>query len=97
MVRESGHDIPFLVVSGTIGEERAVAMMKAGAHDYVMKSNLTRLAPAVAKRDSGRPARRELRPPRPSAGGWRRSSGGPRKWKASDGWPAPWPTISITC
>jgi signal transduction histidine kinase len=61
MVRESGHDIPFLVVSGTIGEERAVAMMKAGAHDYVMKSNLTRLAPAVAREIGDALARRELR------------------------------------
>ncbi|MGA2119966.1 MAG: response regulator [Bryobacteraceae bacterium] len=61
MVRESGHDIPFLVVSGTMGEERAVAMMKAGAHDYVMKSNLARLAPVVAREVRDALARRELR------------------------------------
>ena len=42
-------DIPFIVVSGIIGEVRAVEMMKAGAHDYVPKSNLTRLLPAVAR------------------------------------------------
>ncbi|MGE5401448.1 MAG: sensor histidine kinase [Ignavibacteriales bacterium] len=40
-------DIPFIVVSGTIGEETAVEAMKAGAHDYVMKSNLARLIPAL--------------------------------------------------
>ena len=61
MVREGGHDIPFLVVSGAIGEERAVAMMKAGAHDYVMKSNLARLAPAVEREMRDAVARRELR------------------------------------
>lgn len=45
----SGLDIPLIVVSGTIGEGVAVDMMKAGAHDYIMKSNLQRLAPAVER------------------------------------------------
>jgi PAS domain S-box-containing protein len=49
LLRESGQDIPFIVVSGTIGEETAVALMKAGAQDYVMKGNLSRLAPAVER------------------------------------------------
>src|SRR5215469_5241716 len=40
-------DVPFLIVSGVIGEETAVAGMKAGIHDYVSKNNLARLAPAV--------------------------------------------------
>jgi len=61
ILRESGRDIPFLVVSGTIGEERAVAMMKAGAQDYVMKDNLARLAPAVEREIRDAAARRELR------------------------------------
>jgi len=61
IVREAGHDIPFLVVSGTIGEELAVAMMKAGAHDYLVKSNLARLAPAVGREIRDALARRELR------------------------------------
>lgn len=61
IVREIGHDIPFLVVSGTMGEERAVAMMKAGAQDYLMKSNLARLAPAMAREIQDALARRELR------------------------------------
>ncbi|KST69278.1 hybrid sensor histidine kinase/response regulator [Mastigocoleus testarum] len=42
-------DLPFIVVSGTIGEDVAVAVMKAGAHDYLLKSNLTRLVPAVER------------------------------------------------
>jgi len=50
--REFGLDIPFVIVSGVIGEETAVAAMKAGVHDYVSKDNLARLGPA---------ARRELR------------------------------------
>lgn len=43
----SGLDIPLIIVSGTIGEEMAVEVMKAGAKDYVMKDNLSRLGPAV--------------------------------------------------
>lgn len=46
-VRESGRDIPFIFVSGTMGEDIAVGAMKAGAHDYVMKNNLKRLAVAM--------------------------------------------------
>jgi PAS domain S-box-containing protein/putative nucleotidyltransferase with HDIG domain len=49
VLRESGQDIPFIVVSGTIGEEIAVEVMKAGAHDYVLKNNLVRLGPAVER------------------------------------------------
>ncbi|HAM35504.1 MAG TPA: hypothetical protein DEB40_04455 [Elusimicrobia bacterium] len=52
LIRRKDIDLPFIIVSGAIGEDVAVAAMKAGAHDYVMKSNLARLAPAV---------RRELR------------------------------------
>ncbi|MBI5248940.1 MAG: sigma 54-interacting transcriptional regulator [Desulfomonile tiedjei] len=47
LVQEEQLDIPFIIVSGAIGEETAVAAMKAGAHDYVMKNNLARLVPAV--------------------------------------------------
>jgi signal transduction histidine kinase len=61
IVRESGRDVPFPVVSGTIGEERAAAMMRAGANDYVMKTNLMRLTPAVEREIRDALARRELR------------------------------------
>jgi PAS domain S-box-containing protein len=44
-----GLDLPFIVVSGQIGEEVAVATMKAGAHDYIMKDKLLRLAPAIER------------------------------------------------
>lgn len=49
LLQDSGLDIPFIVVSGKIGEDQAVAAMKAGAHDYVMKQNLSRLAPALER------------------------------------------------
>jgi PAS domain S-box-containing protein len=42
-------DVPFVIVSGAIGEETAVAAMKAGAHDYVMKGHLGRLIPAIER------------------------------------------------
>jgi PAS domain S-box-containing protein len=47
--RSTGLDIPFILVSGTIGEEIAVEAMKAGAGDYLMKSSLVRLAPALER------------------------------------------------
>ncbi|MFN3531258.1 MAG: EAL domain-containing protein [Candidatus Brocadia sp.] len=45
----SGLDIPFIIVSGSIGEDLAVSSMKAGAHDYIMKDNLARLVPAIER------------------------------------------------
>ncbi|TAM45677.1 MAG: EAL domain-containing protein [Gammaproteobacteria bacterium] len=49
LLRGTGLDIPFIIVSGTIGEDRAVIAMKAGAHDYILKGNLKRLVPAVER------------------------------------------------
>ena len=49
LLQERGLDIPFIAVSGTMSEETAVAMMKAGAHDYLNKENLTRLIPAIER------------------------------------------------
>lgn len=49
IIKNSSLDIPFLIVSGGIGEDTAVSAMKAGAHDYIMKGNLSRLGPAVAR------------------------------------------------
>jgi signal transduction histidine kinase len=47
--RSRGLLAPFIIVSGTIGEETAVNVMRAGANDYVMKNNLQRLAPAIQR------------------------------------------------
>jgi signal transduction histidine kinase len=49
ILHECGEDIPFIIVSGGIDAALAVDLMKAGAHDYVMKADLTRLAPAIAR------------------------------------------------
>jgi two-component system, cell cycle sensor histidine kinase and response regulator CckA len=60
MLQKSNFDIPFVVVSGTMGEERAVDILKAGATDYVLKSHLARLGPVVrrALRESAERAER---------------------------------------
>ncbi len=49
ILREHNRRIPCIVVSGKIGEENAAGVMRSGAHDYVSKSNLARLAPAVRR------------------------------------------------
>jgi len=61
VVQELGIDWPFIIVSGSIGEEIAVSAMKAGAHDYMLKENLTRLAPAVERELREAEIRRERR------------------------------------
>ena len=61
LLRQSGMEIPFLVVSGTIGEDLAVAMMKAGASDYVLKDRLARLGPAVRRALDEKQQREEAR------------------------------------
>lgn len=47
MLRASGRQLPFILVSGQIGEDTAVEAMRNGASDYLLKANLTRLAPAI--------------------------------------------------
>jgi DNA-binding NtrC family response regulator len=61
VLKASGSDIPFIIVSGTIGEERAVQAMKAGASDYLVKGHLGRLIPVIQRELAdveGRRARR---------------------------------------
>jgi len=61
LVREKGPDVPFIIVSGHITEDTAVAAMKAGAHDYVMKDKLARLGPAVERELREAEVRRQRR------------------------------------
>ena len=61
LVREKGLDLPFIIVSGHITEDTAVAAMKAGAHDYVMKDKLARLGPAVERELREAEVRRQRR------------------------------------
>src|SRR5439155_16077010 len=59
----SGLDVPFIIVSGRMGEETAVEAMRAGAHDFFVKGNLTRLMPAIERemRDAaGRAERKKM-------------------------------------
>jgi len=68
VLKETNIDIPVIIVSGTIGEETAVECMRLGAHDYIMKNNLSRLCPAIAReleetevRNKQRQAEKDLR------------------------------------
>lgn len=68
LLQGGGLDIPFIVVSGVMREEAAIELMRNGAHDYLMKDNLSRLAPAVKReiaevreRQAHRQAEAELR------------------------------------
>ena len=59
--QQAGLDIPFISVSGTVGEEYVAAMIKAGAHDYVMKHNLGQLVPTVKRELRAAQERRDRR------------------------------------
>jgi PAS domain S-box-containing protein len=59
LLRQRGLDLPFIVVSGVIGEEVAVDLMKAGAHDFIAKGRLSRLIPAIQRELREAEARRE--------------------------------------
>src|SRR6266566_5746121 len=59
LVKEQGLDVPFIVLSGAIKEEDAVAMLNAGAQDYVLKDNLSRLIPVVERELRSARVRRE--------------------------------------
>ena len=61
LLHESGHDLPFIVISGTVGEEAAVAAMRSGAHDYLMKGSLKRLGTALEREMREASIRREHR------------------------------------
>src|SRR5262245_61293533 len=49
ILKGMGQDLPFIVISGSAGEEAAVAALKAGAHDFISRSHLARLVPAVER------------------------------------------------
>lgn len=61
LLRQQHADLPFIMVSGIFGEEMAVAMMKAGADDYILKGNLSRLAPALEREIEAADDRRRRR------------------------------------
>ena len=59
IVKQHFPDTPFIIVSGTVGEETAVAAMKAGAQDYIVKGHWSRLVPAIARELTEAKVRRE--------------------------------------
>lgn len=61
VLKESGIDLPFIIVSGTVGEETAVHALRSGAHDFIPKTNLKRLLPAVTRELGDAANRRERR------------------------------------
>ena len=61
LLKQSGYDLPFIIVSGTIGEESAVNALKAGAHDFIIKGNYPRLIPAIQRELKEAEVRREQR------------------------------------
>lgn len=61
LLKSSGLDLPFIMMSGAVDEETAVAAMRAGAHDYIAKQNLTRLVPAIERERKESEARRMRR------------------------------------
>ncbi len=61
LLQQTGRDIPFIMMSGAVSEATAVEAMRAGAHDYVSKENLTRLAPAIERELAEAASRRTRR------------------------------------
>ena len=61
LLKKTNIDLPFIIVSGTIGEESAVNALKAGAHDFIIKGNFARLIPAIERELNDAAIRRERR------------------------------------
>ena len=61
IAKDSGLDLPFIVVSGMMGEERAAELMRLGVHDLILKDNLSRLVPAIERELKEAEVRRERR------------------------------------
>lgn len=61
ILNETKQDIPFIIVSGEIGEDVAVEAMRAGCRDYIMKDKLARLGPAVGREIEAAKVRREIK------------------------------------
>jgi PAS domain S-box-containing protein len=61
LLKSTGLDIPFIIVSGSIGENLAVEAMKSGAHDYMMKGNVKRLIPSIERELRDAEVRRQRR------------------------------------
>jgi response regulator RpfG family c-di-GMP phosphodiesterase len=61
IIKTTGQDLPFIIVSGTIGEESAINALKAGAHDFIIKGKYARLGPAIERELGEAMVRRQRR------------------------------------
>ncbi len=61
LLQRTGRDLPFIIISGTTGEETAVAMLKAGAHDFLLKSQMARFVPVLEREVREAESRRDKR------------------------------------
>jgi response regulator RpfG family c-di-GMP phosphodiesterase len=61
IIKSAGLDLPFIIVSGTIGEESAISALKAGAHDFIIKGKYARLGPAIERELGEAVVRRQRR------------------------------------
>ena len=61
LLQDLNIDLPFIIISGTVGEDTAVASLKAGAHDFFAKNKLTRLVPAIERETREAEERRKRR------------------------------------
>jgi CheY-like chemotaxis protein len=88
MSREANSETPFVIVSEKVGEEQAVEALRAGAHDYVIKGNLTRLCATVERGLQEAEVRREREGERKALAAWVRA-GAKRPHYEADAFPLP--------
>ena len=87
-------DIPFIIISGTIGEETAVLALKAGAQDYLIKGRLARLVPALEREMREAHSRLERKLAEAENRKLEEQSTRRKKWRRWAGWPGDWRTTS---
>ena len=96
MLKASGQDLPFILVSAVVSEETAVAAMKAGAHDFIMKRKLARLAPAIERELREAQTRAARKAAEEALRKARTNCARPKNSRPSRGSPPVWPMTSIT-
>ena len=87
-------DIPFIIISGTIGEETAVNAMKAGAQDYIIKGRLARLVPALEREIREAHTRMERKLAEAENRKLEQQFTRRKKWRRWGAWPGDWLTTS---
>jgi DNA-binding NtrC family response regulator len=96
ILKDSGKDLPFILVSAVVSEETAVTAMKAGAHDYMMKRKLARLGPAIERELREVKTRAARKDAEEALRQSKRSFVTRKKWKPLAASPPAWRTTSTT-